>query len=60
MAIEEPPAEVAEAAEVVTTPEPEAELMETVTAPAKVMRIGSMVKQLLEEVRTGRPRRGQP
>lgn len=25
---------------------------ETVTAPAKVMRIGSMVKQLLEEVRT--------
>ena len=29
-------------------------LMETVTEPAKVMRIGSMVKQLLEEVR------GQP
>jgi hypothetical protein len=27
--------------------------LETVTAPAKVMRIGSMVKQLLEEVRTG-------
>ena len=27
-------------------------LTETVTAPAKVMRIGSMVKQLLEEVRT--------
>ena len=26
--------------------------METVTAPAKVMRIGSMVKQLLEEVRS--------
>jgi len=25
------------------------ELLETVTAPAKVMRIGSMVKQLLEE-----------
>ena len=25
---------------------------ETVTEPAKVMRIGSMVKQLLEEVRT--------
>jgi hypothetical protein len=32
----------------------EAPLMETVTEPAKVMRIGSMVKQLLEEVR------GQP
>ena len=30
-------------------PEP---LTETVTEPAKVMRIGSMVKQLLEEVRT--------
>ena len=49
MAIEEPPAE----AEVVVAPEPEPEQMETVTAPAKVMRIGSMVKQLLEEVRTG-------
>jgi hypothetical protein len=31
-------------------PEPDAE--ESVTSPAKVMRIGSMVKQLLEEVRT--------
>ena len=30
---------------------PPAEQLETVTAPAKVMRIGSMVKQLLEEVR---------
>ena len=50
MAIEEP---TAEAAEVVVAPQPEPELMETVTAPAKVMRIGSMVKQLLEEVRTG-------
>jgi len=29
------------------------EATETVTAPAKVMRIGSMVKQLLEEVRAG-------
>lgn len=29
-----------------------ADQMETVTAPAKVMRIGSMVKQLLEEVRS--------
>ncbi len=50
MAIEEP---TAEAAEVVVAPQPEPDLMETVTAPAKVMRIGSMVKQLLEEVRTG-------
>ena len=33
--------------------ESEQEQIETVTAPAKVMRIGSMVKQLLEEVRTG-------
>lgn len=34
-------------------PEPVAEAQsETVTEPAKVMRIGSMVKQLLEEVRT--------
>lgn len=41
------------AAELVVAAEPEAEPTETVTAPAKVMRIGSMVKQLLEEVRTG-------
>ncbi len=33
------------------TDSPPAEQLETVTAPAKVMRIGSMVKQLLEEVR---------
>ncbi len=34
-------------------PEPVAEpVTETVTEPAKVMRIGSMVKQLLEEART--------
>jgi hypothetical protein len=33
-------------------PPPPAEQFETVTAPAKVMRIGSMVKQLLEEVRS--------
>ena len=39
--------------EVVVAPTPEPDLTETVTAPAKVMRIGSMVKQLLEEVRTG-------
>jgi Protein of unknown function (DUF2587) len=38
------------AAEVVVAQD---EQLETVTAPAKVMRIGSMVKQLLEEVRTG-------
>ena len=31
---------------------PPPEQFETVTAPAKVMRIGSMVKQLLEEVRS--------
>ena len=37
----------------VTAAEPApSELLETVTAPAKVMRIGSMVKQLLEEVRS--------
>jgi proteasome activator-like protein len=40
-------------AEVVVAQEPEQDQLETVTAPAKVMRIGSMVKQLLEEVRTG-------
>jgi Protein of unknown function (DUF2587) len=35
------------------TPEPVPEpITETVTEPAKVMRIGSMVKQLLEEART--------
>ena len=34
-------------------PTPSRSQTETVTAPAKVMRIGSMVKQLLEEVRTG-------
>jgi hypothetical protein len=32
-------------------PEPEAERREAVEEPAKVMRIGSMIKQLLEEVR---------
>ena len=39
--------------EVVVPQQTEPDLTETVTAPAKVMRIGSMVKQLLEEVRTG-------
>jgi hypothetical protein len=34
-------------------PQSPEEQTETVTAPAKVMRIGSMVKQLLEEVRAG-------
>jgi len=34
-----------------STPEPEPELGDAVTSPAKVMRIGSMVKMLLEEVR---------
>jgi proteasome activator-like protein len=44
-----------ETAEVVVLPTPgeQSDQVETVTAPAKVMRIGSMVKQLLEEVRTG-------
>ncbi len=46
MSIEEPQGDAAEV--VVTAPEQ----FETVTAPAKVMRIGSMVKQLLVEVRT--------
>jgi Protein of unknown function (DUF2587) len=52
MSIEGPQGEAAEV--VVVAPEKaEPEQVETVTAPAKVMRIGSMVKQLLEEVRTG-------
>jgi len=43
-----------ETPEVVALPtQPEPEVTETVTEPAKVMRIGSMVKQLLEEVRAG-------
>ncbi len=50
MSIEEPRSETTE---IVVAPHPDEEQMETVTAPAKVMRIGSMVKQLLEEVRTG-------
>jgi len=45
----EPPT-VVEHGELVTTSTDE-EATETVTAPAKVMRIGSMVKQLLEEVK---------
>ena len=50
MSIEEPRGEVAD---VVVAHHESLEPVETVTAPAKVMRIGSMVKQLLEEVRTG-------
>ena len=50
MSTEEPETEKAE---VVVAQEAELDQLETVTAPAKVMRIGSMVKQLLEEVRTG-------
>ncbi|HZY06858.1 MAG TPA: bacterial proteasome activator family protein [Ilumatobacteraceae bacterium] len=38
---------------VVAVDAPEPPPNETVTEPAKVMRIGSMVKQLLEEVRAG-------
>jgi hypothetical protein len=47
---EEPQVTTAE----VERPQPSepSDLLETVTAPAKVMRIGSMVKQLLEEVRS--------
>ena len=37
--------------EIVAGPGGDAEQTETVTAPAKVMRIGSIVKQLLEEVK---------
>ncbi|MEO7398396.1 MAG: bacterial proteasome activator family protein [Ilumatobacteraceae bacterium] len=52
-------ADVIEHGELVTAPPavrsdgatPSDENMETITAPAKVMRIGSMVKQLLEEVK---------
>jgi len=49
-----------ERGELVTTPTPgdrpgsaDGEGTETITEPAKVMRIGSMVKQLLEEIRAG-------
>ncbi|HZX55132.1 MAG TPA: proteasome activator [Ilumatobacteraceae bacterium] len=46
--------EGAAAAQLAPVPgQPESAAMETVTEPAKVMRIGSMVKQLLEEVRAG-------
>ncbi len=45
---EENPTESAQSAEIV---EDQVEIaLETVTAPAKVMRIGSMIKQLLDEV----------
>ena len=47
MSIEEPPSGTTE---VVVAHPPEPDMTETVTAPAKVMRIGSMIKQLLEEV----------
>ena len=36
------------------------EQTEMISEPAKVMRIGSMVKQLLEEVRATPARRGEP
>jgi hypothetical protein len=39
-------------ASVADTPVAETPVTETITQPAKVMRIGSMVKQLLEEVRS--------
>ena len=44
---------VVERGELVAQPEAEAETTELITEPGKVMRIGSMVKQLLEEVRSG-------
>jgi len=53
MTTDTPPAERAEA-ELVRPPEgppPEDAVSESVEQPAKVMRIGSMVKQLLDEVR---------
>src|SRR3954447_21415765 len=45
--------EQAPTAQLVPAAEQQDPAMETVTEPAKVMRIGSMVKQLLEEVRAG-------
>jgi hypothetical protein len=45
---EDKPAEVNQPAEIVE--EQSESTLETVTAPAKVMRIGSMIKQLLDEV----------
>ncbi|MEO5898767.1 MAG: proteasome activator, partial [Ilumatobacteraceae bacterium] len=45
--------EVVERGELVPQTEPEGEVTEMITEPGKVMRIGSMVKQLLEEVRSG-------
>jgi hypothetical protein len=45
---EEKPAEISQSAEIVE--EQSENTLETVTAPAKVMRIGSMIKQLLDEV----------
>jgi hypothetical protein len=48
-----PEAPVVERAELVDMPAaPEEVPMESVTQPARVMRIGSMIKQLLEEVRS--------
>jgi hypothetical protein len=48
----QPDGEQIERGEIVATAGGADEQVETVSAPAKVMRIGSMVKQLLEEVRT--------
>ena len=45
---EDKPAEIDQTAEIVE--EQSQTTLETVTAPAKVMRIGSMIKQLLDEV----------
>jgi hypothetical protein len=45
--------EPVERGEVVVADKPEPTPTETITEPGKVMRIGSMVKQLLDEVRSG-------
>jgi hypothetical protein len=47
---DQPPPEP-DRAELVVMPEVDRAMAETVSQPAKVMRIGSMIKQLLEEVR---------
>ncbi len=50
--VPDPPAVPAEPAALVVAPDPaEAEDTESVASPAKVLRIGSMTKELLEEVR---------
>jgi hypothetical protein len=53
MSMQEPRGEATEVVVMAPPGEPDGEnVTETVTEPAKVMRIGSMIKQLLEEVRS--------